>query len=240
MTINYAHRGAGGYCPENTMASFKRAIELGCDAIETDVQMTKDGALILMHDEMVNRTTSGAGLIKDHSFEEIRKLDAGSWFSREYQGEKVPTVEELLELASENNIAINFEIKTEIIRYEGIEEKLIETINKYNMQDKVILSSFNHYSLKLCKEIDKNIKTGILYTANLYKPYDYAKTVDADAIHPYYYTITSEVVKEAKANGIMINPFTVDDINCMKYFVGIGIDGIITNYPDKLKKVIEG
>lgn len=240
MTINYAHRGASGYYPENTMLSFEKAIELGCSGIETDVQMTKDGVLVLIHDEMVNRTTDGAGFVKDYTYSDLSKLDAGSWYSKDFKGLKIPTIDELIYLVKDSDIIIDFELKNGIIQYKDIEEKLIDVIYEHNIQDRVILSSFNHYSMVKCKEISNEIKTGLLYMEGLYKPEQYAKSALADALHPYFYALNNELIRSIKSEGIAINTFTVNEINYMKYFYQAGIDGIITNYPDKLKKVMEG
>jgi glycerophosphoryl diester phosphodiesterase len=239
MAVNYAHRGASGYYPENTMIAFEKAVEMGCTGIETDVQMTKDGVLVLIHDEMVNRTTDDVGLVKDFTYNELRRLDAGSWYSKEFMGAKIPSVDELLLFAGDKDIIINFEIKSGIIYYEGIEEKLIDLIYKYNFQDRVIISSFNHYSVVKCKEISKEIKTGLLYMEGLYKPEKYAKFVGANALHPYYLTLNRDIINGIKEEGILINVFTVNDVNYMKYLEDLGVDGIITNYPDKLKKIIK-
>ncbi len=240
MVLNYAHRGASGYYPENTMPAFVKAVEMGCDGIETDVQMTRDGVLVLIHDETVNRTTGGIGFVKDFRYRELCRLDAGAWFAREFSGAKVPTAEELLLLAKDTGIRINFEIKTGIVQYEGIEEKLIDLIHRYGWQDRVILSSFNHYSMVRAKEITGNIKTGLLYMEGLYKPGRYAKSTGADALHPYFYALNEEVVREIKAEGLLINPFTVNDSTVMGHLLQLGVDGIITNYPDKLKTIVEG
>lgn len=240
MTINYAHRGASGYYPENTILSFEKAIELGCSGIETDVQMTKDGVLVLVHDEMVNRTTDGVGFVKDYTYSDLAKLDAASWFSKDFNGLRIPAIDELIYLVKDRDIIINFEVKTGIIQYEGIEEKLINTIYKHNLQERVILSSFNHYSMVKCKEISSGIKTGLLYMEGLYKPEQYAKFVGADALHPHFYALNNELIKIIHDAGIGINTFTVNDTNYMKYFYQAGVEGIITNYPDKLKKVMEG
>lgn len=242
MTINYAHRGASGYYPENTMIAFEKAIEHGCTGIETDVHMTKDGYLVLMHDEKIDRTTDGMGYIKDYNLEELRQFDAGKWKALDFSGERIPTVEELIELAkSKDIIIINFEIKTDVIWYKDIEQKLIETIYKYNVSDKIIISSFNHYTIHKCKQIDKNIKTGLLYMEGLFEPHLYAKIVGAEAIHPYFPAIDSkEVIDRVRAAGVMVNPYTINEEEVMKRFLDYGIDGIITNYPDKLKKLMEG
>ncbi|TDT60955.1 glycerophosphodiester phosphodiesterase [Fonticella tunisiensis] len=240
MVVNYAHRGASGYYPENTMMAFEKAVEMGCTGIETDVHMTRDGVLVLIHDEMVNRTTNGIGFVKDYNYIDLSKLDAGSWFSGEFKGAKIPTVEELLLFAKDKDIIINFEIKSGVIQYENIEQKLIETIYEHNMENRVILSSFNHYSLVKCKKISGEIKTGILYSEGLYKPEQYAKMVGADALHPHFYTLNRDIVKRIKKEGILINTYTVNDVSYMRYFIELGIDGIITNYPDKLNKIISG
>jgi len=238
MTINYAHRGASAYFPENTMLSFEKALEMGCTGIETDVQMTKDGILVLIHDEMVNRTTNGEGLVKDYTYSELNKLDAGAWMGEEFIGNKVPTVEELIYLTSDKNIIINFEIKSGVVIYQDIEQKLIDLIYKHKIAHKVILSSFNHYSIAKCNKIAKEINTGVLYMAGIYKPYNYAKTVGANAIHPYFLAVNEGVIKEAKKHKIQVNVFTVDDEEHMKFFLDMKVDGIITNYPDKLNKLM--
>lgn len=236
--INFAHRGASGRYPENTILAFEKALEFGANGIETDVQMTKDGILVLMHDEMVNRTTDGIGFVKDYTFSEIKKLDAGSYFSKEYVNEKVPSVEELLLMVKGKNIILNFEIKNNIIEYQKIEEKLLDIIYRYGMQRNVIISSFNHYSMVKIKKLSSEIKTGLLYMENLYCPSKYAKYVGAEALHPYYYSLDKEIVKEVKQEGILINTFTVNDTNYMKYLIELGVDGIITNYPEKLNKLL--
>ena len=238
VTINYAHRGASGYYPENTLISFEKAIEMSCGGIETDVQLTKDGVLVLIHDEKINRTTNGTGWIKDYSYKKLSKLDAGSWMSKEFHEERIPTAEELISLVKSKDIIINFELKNGIVHYEGMEEKIIDLIHKHNMQNKVILSSFNHYSMVKCKEICREIKTGVLYEESLYKPYAYAKTTRANAIHPNYNVIDEEIVRESKAAGIDVNIYTVNDEKHMRQFVNMKVDGIITNYPDKLHKIL--
>lgn len=238
MTINYAHRGASAYYPENTMISFEKALEMGATGIETDVQVTKDGVLVLIHDEMVNRTTNGEGFVKDYTYKELNKLDAGSWMGEEFEGTKIPTVEELIYLTLDKNIIINFELKNGIVIYEDIEQKLIDLIYKHKINRKVILSSFNHYSIAKCNKISKGINTGVLYMEGIYKPYNYASTVSANSIHPYFLAINEEVIKETKKHKTQVNVFTVDDEEKMKFFLDMKIDGIITNCPDKLHKIM--
>lgn len=231
------HRGVPHLAPENTMASFKAALDMGVDGIETDVQATRDGELVICHDETIDKTTNGKGFIKDYTLAELNNLSAGGWFSKEYQDEKIPTLREFLELVCDKDILINIEIKSGVILYPDIEKRIIEMINEYKIGHKIILSNFNHYSLVTCKEIDSTIKTGILYMAGLFEPWEYAKRVKADAIHPLFYNIRPEIMKGLKENNIIVNPYTVDNEEHMKYMVSMKVDGIITNYPDRLLKI---
>jgi glycerophosphoryl diester phosphodiesterase len=237
--INYGHRGASGYFPENTMVAFEKAIEMGATGIETDVQMTKDGVLVLIHDEYVNRTTDGIGLVKGFTYKELKTLNASNYMKEYSTKTEIPTVEEFISFAKEKNITVNFEIKSGIILYPSIEENLINLIYKENFHKQVILSNFNHYSVKKCKEISNEIKTGILFMEALYMPEKYCNTVGADCIHPYFYAINKDLVEDAHKENLLVNPFTVNDENTMKMLLSIGVDGIITNYPDKLNNVME-
>lgn len=235
-----AHRGVPHIAPENTMASFISAIEMGADGIETDVQQTKDGHLVLIHDEKVDRTTDGKGLVKDFTLDEIRKLSAGVKFNRKFKDQKIPTLEEFLELVEGKDLLINIEIKSGVVLYPGIEKHTIDMIHKYHLDKNIILSSFNHYALVTCKEIDSSIKTGILYMEGLVEPWEYARKIGADALHPFFYTVRPEIIGDMKKSGLIINPFTVDGQREMEAMIDLGVDGIITNYPDRLIKIKKG
>ena len=234
-----AHRGASGYAPENTMASFEKALSMNADGIELDVHITKDGHLIVCHDERVDRTTNGTGFIKELTLSEIRQLDAGSWFSEEFKCEKIPTLEEVFELIKHKDILLNIELKSGPIFYDGIEYQVIDMIKKYKMEDRIIVSSFNHYSLIEMKKIDKKIKTGILYMAGIVDPWVYAKRIEADAIHPLFYNINQRLIKGCKENGVLINPFTVNEEEYIIAMIISGVSGVITNYPDRAKRISE-
>jgi len=236
--INYAHRGASGYFPENTMLAFQEGVKMGATGLETDVQMTKDGVLILIHDETLNRTTNGKGFVKDYTYQEIAELDAGSWYKRSFRGEKIPTLRELLEFVKDKNIMLNLELKNTLIPYHGMEELVLQLIKEYKVEKKIIISSFNHYSIVKVKKLNNKIKTAILYTEGLFHPERYAKYVGANAIHPYYLAINEEIVKEVKKEKILINPFTVNKEEDMLNLIKMGVDGIITNYPDILHKLL--
>jgi glycerophosphoryl diester phosphodiesterase len=239
MSLNYAHRGASGYYPENTMLAFQKAIEMGCEGIETDVQLTKDGVLVICHDELLDRTTDGKGLIAETNYSDIAKLDAAKLWGRKFADVRVPTLEELLAYIKDKNIMINLELKNSIIDYKNLEQLVIDMIYKYELQEKVIISSFNHYSILRCKAIDNTLKLGLLYDCCIYEPGKYASELGVCAVHPSFYSLNEEVVKEIRSHNLMINTWTVNDEKYMHLLAKLGIDGIITNYPDRLKKVLE-
>ncbi|MGM0884662.1 MAG: glycerophosphodiester phosphodiesterase [Bacillota bacterium] len=236
--INFAHRGASGYCPENTMAAFSKALELGATGIETDVQMTRDGIVVILHDESLARTTGRHQLVKDTDYAELKALDAGSWFDSAFQAERVPSLEQLLELIKHTDTILNIEIKNGIVLYPEIEHKVIEAVRAFQMSDRVIISSFNHYSLVQCKRLAPEIRTGVLYMEGLYRPWDYAATLQADALHPYKYAVTPEWIAEAAGHGIGYHPFTVNEPLEMERLIDAGAAGIITDYPDRLAEVL--
>lgn len=237
--INFAHRGSSAICPENTMAAFAKGLEQGATGIETDVQMTKDGRLVLIHDESVARTTGAEGLVKDYTYDELAKLDAGSWFAADFQGERIPLLEELLELTKNRGTIVNIELKNGSIQYPELEKRVIETVRHYNMSEQIVISSFNHYSLVECKHIDPEIRTGLLYGEGLYKPWEYAKLAKADALHAYHRAVLPEWVEEAKQHGVVYHPWTVNDEKQMKTLIDAGVAGIITDYPDVLGGLLQ-
>lgn len=236
--IIFAHRGASAYAPENTRAAFQKALDLQAGGIELDVHLTLDDWLVVTHDEKIDRTSNGSGWIKDMTLDELKKMDFGSWFSSDFAGEKIMTLEEVLIFLQGWEGILNIELKSGPIFYEGIEAKVIQLLHQYNMVEHSIISSFNHYSLHTVKELDSKIKIGLLYTAGLFEPWEYAKTLGAEAIHPHYYSIQPPIVKGCKEHGIMMNPYTVDKPEYIRLLTLAGVDGIITNVPDVAMKVV--
>ncbi|MEY8000758.1 glycerophosphodiester phosphodiesterase [Clostridium sp. Mt-5] len=231
-TLNIAHRGFSGLYPENTMLSFKKAAEAGADGIETDLHVTKDGVIVICHDETIDRTTNGSGFIRNHTYEEIRKFNAG-------EGEKIPSLDELLSYVKDKDLLLNLELKNDIIHYNNLEKNTIDKIYQYKLEKNVIISSFNHKSMQKVKQYDNSIKTGLLYGTAIYKPEEYAKKMGADALHPLFSLVMdAKIVQDIKKSGILINTYTVNRKNDMKKLIDLGVDGIITNYPNILKKLI--
>lgn len=176
--------------------------------------------------------------MKDTEYEELAALDAGSWFAPAFQSERIPALSELLDILCHTNTILNIELKNGIIPYEGMEQKVIDMVRDYQMTDRIILSSFNHYSLVLCKQLAPEIRTGILYMEGLYRPWEYAAAIQADALHPIKYAVSSEWSAAAAANGIAYHPFTVNESAEMEHLIDAGVAGIITDYPDRLAEVL--
>lgn len=219
-----------GERPENTAVSFKKALSDGADGIEFDVHLTVDGIPVVMHDEKVDRTTDGQGLIVQQSIEDIKKLDTGSYYGDKYRGEKILTLEETLEIAINSQI-INIELKQGPVIYQRLEDKVMEIVNYYKIADKIIISSFNHYSLRYLKERYLDQRCGLLYMAGIYQPWNYAGEVGVEAIHPFYASINEDIINQCHENGIMVNVFGANDEKSISGLLEAGVDGIITDYP---------
>jgi glycerophosphoryl diester phosphodiesterase len=234
------HRGAMGHRPENTFASFERALELGADWIELDVHLTRDGALAVIHDELVDRTTNGHGLVKDHTLAELKRLDAGAWFGSEYVGQRIPTLDEVLVWAREHNTVVDIEIKNAPIYYAGIEEAVVDSLDRAAMAEQVIVISFDHRSVQRVKTLDARIVTGVLYSA---RPTDgglgLAHAAQADAVLPHWAYVTAEDVRVAHAAGLAVAPWASSDPEVLRRLIAAGVDAIGTNHPDILQHVIE-
>lgn len=226
------HRGAMGYCPENTLVSFERGLELGADWIELDVHLSKDGALIVIHDETLDRTTNGHGLVRDHTLTQLRSLDAGN-------GQKLLTLDEVLDWARRRDTLLDIEIKNAPVFYPGIEDKVVQAIYAAGMVDQLIVISFDHAAVKRVKELEPNIATGVLYAC---KPTDggvsLASAAQADAVLPHWAYVTQEDVSAAHAAGLAVAPWASSDPAVLKGLIHAGVDAIGTNHPDVLKQVL--
>lgn len=232
MTNIFGHRGSAGTHPENTMISFQEAERVGAEGIELDVHLSSDKEIIVIHDETLDRTTTGAGLVKDHTIKEIRTLDASYKFP-DYGVCKVPLLKEVFSWASSNSIMINVELKNTSIQYEGLEEKVIELVKQYHFEDRVIISSFNHYSLVHCHKLAPEIQLGVLYGEKLFEPWLYAQRIGATAIHPNYKAVPNHIISLAQQNGIEVRPYTVNKQRDIDRLLAIKCNALITDYPEK-------
>ena len=239
MSLNIAHRGFSGMYPENTLLAYEKAIEAGCDGIELDVQLTKDGELVLMHDEDVDRTTDGTGWIKDKTFAELRELEASFKFRGKYGVNRVPTLREYFELAAPAGILTNIELKTSIFRYAGIEEKTLSLIDEFGLRDKVVVSSFNHYSAKYFQSLAPEIPCGFLTESVIIGGLPYTVEHGIPCYHPEFHMCDDAFMEEANRLGLEINVWTVNEEEDMREMKRLGINMIIGNWPDRCKRVLE-
>ncbi|SDM79834.1 glycerophosphoryl diester phosphodiesterase [Fictibacillus solisalsi] len=240
MTKIYGHRGASKVCPENTMAAYIKALQLGAEGLEIDVHLTKDGIPVVIHDETVKRTTSGKGYVKNFSLAEIKQLDAGSWFSPEFQNERIPTLEEFLQWIRTTPLLLNIELKNNKVYYEDLEQKVYSLVNAYGMKERTIYSSFNHYSLVVLRSMDPSIDIAPLYTSNLYEPWNYAKRLGAWSVHPPYKSLHPPILEELRHHNVSVRPFTVNQEKWLYYFFQFEVDAVITDQPDLARAVRNG
>jgi glycerophosphoryl diester phosphodiesterase len=234
MTQIFAHRGYSLAFPENTMTSFLEAEKVGADGIELDVQLTKDGEIVVIHDEKVDRTTSGTGFVKDFTFKEIRNLNANKIGAKK---EPIPSIIEVFEWMKSNNLICNIELKNGKIPYKGMEEKIIQLIRTYQLSDRIILSSFNHYSIVYSYRLAPEIETAPLYSEGLYMPWIYAQSICSRGIHPNVATLTDAMIKTSMQYGISVRPYTVNKIEDMERLFKINCSAIITDDPIKAIKI---
>lgn len=231
----YGHRGYSGKYPENTMLAFQKAVEVGADGIELDVQLSKDGELVVIHDETLDRTTDGKGWVKDYTLAELKKFDAGKIKDGKWGFQEIPSFDEYCRWFKDQDIITNIELKTSIIYYPEIEEKTAAMIRKYGLEDKVIFSSFNHLSIVRMKQLLPQCPVGALVEIEglAYAGY-YGKKYGFEYYHPDFCLLSDEAVKECKENGVGINVWTVNDLGSFEQLYEWGVDGVIGNYPEVL------
>ncbi|MHA1863138.1 MAG: glycerophosphodiester phosphodiesterase [Candidatus Thorarchaeota archaeon] len=224
--IVVAHRGASGLAPENTMLAHRVAFETGAHMIEIDVQETEDGKLVCIHDFDVDRTTNGTGAIAELSYREIRELDAGD-------GEKIPTLEEVLDY-TRGKLQLNIELKVT-----DIEEKVLDFVKERKMISDVMISSFLHATLVSTRNLHTKVSTAVLVTELRDAMISYVNELEANALNPNHKTITADLVNDAHSNNILVFPWTVNDSSRMQALYKLGVDGIITNFPDVAIKILQ-
>ena len=229
-----AHRGAAAYLPENTLEAFDLAICQGADMIELDVHLTKDNQVVVAHDERIDRVSNGKGFIKDYTLSELKKFNFNKEHPEAIDFCQIPTLAEVYELIAPTNLGINCELKTTQLFYPGLTEKVVKLAKEYDLTDRLLYSSFNHYSLLELRAFAPEAKIGLLYELGMVDPWVYANYVKATAIHPQFFIIASlpETVQKCHEAGIEVNVWVPDDIENINKMLVAGVDGIITNKPD--------
>jgi len=227
-----AHRGASGYAPENTFAAFRRAIALGAGFIETDLQLSRDARLVAIHDATVNRTTNGQGAVHDMTLAELRRLDAGSWFGSEFAGERIPTIEEILEFANKHDVVFYLEMKPS--GSWGGEHALISALRESREIARTVVISFDAAILAAVRKIEPTLMTGLLFEGHIPNPLDIAIEIGARQLAVRGDLVTPRLLKEARGRDLQVVCWTVNHPGHMRLLVQAGVDGIISDYPDRL------
>lgn len=231
MSIVLGHRGASGYAPENTLEAFKLAMDMGADGFELDVHLSKDGELVVIHDETVDRTTDGTGFVGEMTLAELKALDASN-HKEGYKGAKIPTLGEVYDLIRDTDHIVNVEIKTDNIFYPQLEEKVLALEKEKGMEGRIVYSSFNHYTVKKIRTLAPDAQIGMLFGDVLVEPYDYCKSVGANLLHPSKANLNVPgFAEKAKEAGLGMNVWTVNEVEYMEKCLACGA-GIVTNYPD--------
>lgn len=237
MTKIWAHRGACADAPENTLPAFQLAFEQGADGIELDVQRTRDGVLVVCHDETIERTSNGSGAIAELTFDQLRRHDFSNGRSG-YAGVSIPTLAEVLDLVRGTDKVVDIELKNSVVRYPGMEEQVDALVAGLGLADQVWYSSFNHLSLLRLAELGSPVARGVLYLEQLVRPWEYAAGFGAAALHPLATTVDADLVEAAHAAGIRVHPWTVDDPLAIGALAAADVDAIITNLPRVAREVI--
>lgn len=229
-----AHRGGRKWAPENTLASFRKAVEFGCDSIELDIHKCKTGELVVIHDADVARTTDGAGAVPDLTLEQLQKFSAGSRFGAAFADERIPLLADVLKLV-DGKLTVNIEVKNWPRAYPGIDDDLIAMLKTYKHPDKIMISSFDHEILSSIHKKAPQYKLAVLDSAILERPSAYCNEVGARLWHPDFHTLRGDVVERAKQNGLTVNVWTVNGPAEWTQAINWGVDGICTDDPEGLR-----
>ena len=229
----FAHRGYSAKYPENTMAAFRAAMNFSVDGIELDVHMSKDGHIVVIHDEKVDRTTNGKGYVKEMTAQQLMELDAGSKFNPLFKGEKIPLLEEVIQLIEPTNLKLNIELKSDVFPYYGMDMEVLKLVEKYGMQHRTIISSFDHESLKRIAEVAPHIETAPLFSNIVMEPWAYAKQIRADAIHISGYFMMRQTAIDALKQGAKVRVYTINEEEHMDRLWNAQVAGFFTDEVEK-------
>ena len=235
-----AHRGASGHAPENTMAAFRRAVELGATFVETDLQITRDARVVAIHDFTLDRTTTGKGQVHLLTLKQIRALDAGAWFGdgapKTFSGERVPTLKEILDFAKEHDLIFYLELKSGPAW--GIEHAVVAALRDQNASARIVILSFDPSTLDSVHRLDSTMMTGLLCELPSNDLVERTVRAGARQLVARGDLITSAVVDKAHHAGLQVVAWTINEVDQMRRLIADGVDGIITDYPDRLLSLL--
>jgi glycerophosphoryl diester phosphodiesterase len=230
------HRGAAAYAPENTMAAFRAGLEAGADLLELDVQRTADGRLVVIHDHTLERTTDGRGPVAAHTLEELRRLDAGSWFGPSFAGERIPTLEEVAAWAA-GRIRLNIELKTLPAALGDLPEQVVEVCRRYGIVGETLCISFDHVAIRRVKEAEPGLAAAINFTARLADPLGAAAAARADILNMSAAFITPDLCALAHASGLGVQCF-MNDPEQAAALAAMGVDFMDSDRPDVIRAAV--
>lgn len=235
--IKVAHRGASGHFPENTRLAFEKAIETRADMIELDCQLSQDGHVVVFHDERLRRTARAGGKVSEKTLEQLKKFDVGQWRKRAFKGQRILTVEEVLEFVV-GNVDLCIEIKHFPHSPRGIELKLLFILSHYDYLERTIISSFEYRCLDRVRELAPESRVGILFGSGIREdPFAAARRLNATSIHIQKELATREFLVKAWEDGLDVHVWTVNEIRDMEKFASLGVQGIVSDYPEKFWKL---
>jgi glycerophosphoryl diester phosphodiesterase len=227
-----AHRGASGHAPENTLAAFRKAVSLGATFIETDLQLSRDARFVAIHDATVDRTTGGSGAVHNLTLAELRRLDAGSWFGSEFAGERIPTLEEIFEFSKKHDVVFYLELKPS--GSWGGEHALIGALRESDEIPRTVVISFDTAILESLRKLEPTLMTGVLYEGQIDRPVDRAVEIGARQVAVRSDLVTPALLAEARKKDLQVVCWTVNQPAHMRLLIDAGVDGIMSDYPDRL------
>ena len=237
-----AHRGLSARFPENTMAAFTAAADEGAAMLELDVGLSADGALVVLHDATLDRTTSGQGPLSQLPLDRLQRLDAGSWFDPRFAAERLPTLQQVFE-ALGDRIAINVEIKPEAVSSVvegGIEEKVVALARHQGLQSRVVVSSFEPAAVARVKRLAPEIRGAVLYHHEMdFDPAQLAALFRADGLHVNKRHVTAEIVGKLHAAGLYVGVYTANEPEDLRRLVAMGVDAIFTDDVTASRQVLQ-
>ena len=235
----FAHRGANCVCPENTLPAFAAAIDLGADGVELDVQFSSDGKLVIIHDYSLDKTTDGKGRVVGQPYEELQKLDAGSWFGPQFASTRIPTLDQVLDLL-QGKLLINIELKS-LDMNSTLGRDVVRCVRAHSMVDQVVLSSFNPFTLRSAKRVGPEFECALLTAPDLPAWMRSGLTRSwslAQGLHPEFKMVDARYVAAARKRGMPVRPWTVNEEPDLRRMLDLGVDAIITDRPDRLKALL--
>ena len=227
----FAHRGNSGEAPENTVAAFRQVQDVGADGVEFDVHLSHDGIPVVIHDETVQRTGGAPGAVADLTLAELQRLDVGTWFGAAFAGERIPTLEATLDVFRNGPLRVNIEMKTDRVAYPGMALAVTGLVRRLGMQRQVVVSSFNHRTLREARTLAPELEYAVLSSDQLLEPWSYVRQHGFQAFHPLDVAVDEELVRRCHEAGVKVRPWVVDDPQRGAQLAAFGVDAVITNHP---------